>query len=139
MGIETIGTGLKTVIDTIDGLKVSALNELPNKIHPPHAVILLGETLYNKAFGDSPRDTDLVLRLIILLGDQDNPSAANRMLNYIEASSSSSIVGKVEGDPTLDGSCDTSWVIRNLGLGVTNWGGMPYLSTEFEIAIFYND
>lgn len=137
MGIETIGTGLKTVIDTISGLKVSALNELPNKVHPPHAVILLGETGYNKAFGSEPRDTDLMLRIIILLGDQDNPSAANRILDYIEASGDKSIVAKVEGDVTLDSSCDTSFVIRNLGLGVTNWGGVPYLSTEFEIAIYY--
>lgn len=135
MSIEAIGDGLKTVLDTISGLKVSALNELPDKAHPPHAIILLGETAYHRTYGNSPYEADLIFRIIVLLGNQDSPSAANRMIDYIEASGSSSIVAAVEADPTLNSTCDGSVVTHNFGLGITNWAGIQYLSTEFEITI----
>ena len=135
MGIEAIGDGLKTTI-SISGLKVYALKELPDKVTPPVAIIVLGETVYHDTFGSSPYNADITLRVIILLGKADLPSAANRMLDYIEPGGSSSIAKEVETDPTLNSSCQAAIVTRNLGLGVTNWGGMDYLSTEFEIAVW---
>ena len=135
MGIEAIGAGLKTTL-SISGLKVYALTELPNKISPPAAVMVLGETLYHQTYGSNPYDCDITLRLIILLGNVDTPSAANRILDYIEPSGASSVVTEVETDPTLNSSCGAAIVTRNLGLGVTNWGGVDYLSTEFEISIW---
>lgn len=133
MAIEDIGDGLKTTI-TMSGLRVYALKDLPNKVSPPAAVMALGETVYHRVYSDT--DADLTIRLIILLGKIDQPSAANRMLDYIEEDSAKSITKKVEADPTLNGSCQAAIVTRNLGLGVTNWGGVDYLSTEFEVIIW---
>jgi len=134
MGIETIGTGLKTILEGISGLRVFAPNELPDSIPEfPAALILPGETNYEAAMGG---DYDWTLRVLILLGKQDTPSAFNEILDYIEPTGAKSVITKVKADPTLDSSCDTSRVIRNLGVGATMWGGIAYLSTEFEIAIY---
>jgi len=67
---------------------------------------------------------------------QDSPSAFNKIYDYIEPTGTSSVLAKIEADLTLGGTCDTCRVIRNSGMGATNWGGITYLSTEFEIAIY---
>ena len=131
MGIETAGTGLKTALD-ISGLRVYAPNELPDSVNPPCALILAGETNYEAAF---EADYDYILRLIILVAKQDSPSAFDKILPYIEPTGSSSVIAKVKAAPTLGGNCDVARVRRNLGIGATNWGGIMYLSTEFEIAV----
>jgi hypothetical protein len=134
MGIESIGTGLKTVLSAISGLRVFAPSELPDSVNDlPCALILLGETDYNADFSDNH---DLNFRILILLAKQDAPSAFNKIIDYIEPTGSSSILATIEADLTLSSTCDTCKVVKNLGIGATNWGGITYLSTEFEIAIY---
>ena len=134
MGMETIGTGLKTVVGTgITSLQIYAPNELPDSVNVPCAVILPGPTDYDTTFST---DYDLTLRLIILVGKQDQPSAINKILDYIEPTGSTSIVALVKADKTLSGSCDSAKVTRNSGIGFTVWGGMTYISTEFTISIW---
>lgn len=129
MSIESIGTGIKTVMGDI-GLQIYATNEIPDSINPPCAVILLAETNYDTTFN---ADYDTRFRFIILLAKPDQPSAMNKILDYIEPSGTYSIVAKVKADKTLNGSCDSSKVMSNTGVGFTTWGGTVYLSTEFSI------
>jgi hypothetical protein len=134
MTISAIGTGLKGIIDDITGLRVYAPNELPDSVNDlPAAVIVLGETEYDADFSGN---YDFSLRVIVLLTKQDSPSAFNRIIAYIEPTGASSILAKINADPTLGGTCDSSKVIRNKGAGATNWGGIMYLSTEFEVAVW---
>lgn len=134
MGIEAVGTGLKGILDDISGLRVFATNELPDSINDlPCALILPGETIYDTTFGE---DYDMKLRILILLAKQDSPSAFDKIIPYIEPTGTSSILAKIQADLTLGGNCDTCKVIRNLGIGATNWGGITYLSTEFEIVVY---
>lgn len=134
MSLSDISDGLVKTIK-IPGLKVFGVKNLPDKISPPAIVVVLGETPYHRTFGSNPYPTDPTWRIIVLLGNQDTPSAVNRMLDYIEPGGKSSIVKQVEDDPTLVGTCSGAIVTRNFGLGVTNWGGIPYLSTEFELEV----
>jgi hypothetical protein len=134
MSIETIGTGLKTRLDTITGLRVYAPNELPSAVNDlPAALILPGPVNYH---GDFASDYDYILRVVILLASQDQPSAFNKILDYIEPSGTYSVLAAIEGDKTLSATCDTLRVIRNLGITTTTWAGISYLSTEFEVAIY---
>lgn len=134
MTVEAIGTGLKGILDDISGLRVFAPNELPDTINEfPAAVIVPGEVRYHADFAG---DYDFSFRVIILLTSQDKPTAFDKILPYIEASGASSVLAKIDADPTLGGTCDTCQVTRNTGVGVTSWGGVMYLSTEFEVAIW---
>ncbi len=134
MGMETIGAGLKTVLsNAITDLQFFAPNELPDSISPPCAVILPGPMDYDVAFDAG---YDIILRLVIILSKQDQPSAIDKILPYIEPSGTGTVVAAVKGDRTLNGSCDDCKVLRNLGVGFTVWGGITYLSTEFEIAVW---
>lgn len=135
MSLETIGTGIKTRLETIAGLKVFAPNQLPDSINQfPAALILPGETTYDAMFVGN--DADYRYRVIILITKQDSPSALNSLLDYIEVTGTYSVKAAVEADSTLNGSADDCRVTRNLGVGATVWGGSTYLSTEFEVLVW---
>lgn len=134
MGIEAIGTALKAILDDITGLRVYAPNELPDSVNElPAALIVLGPSNYH---GDFDGDFDFMLRVIILLAKQDSPSAFNKIIDYIEITGTNSIPKKIDDNPTISSTCDTSKIMRNNGISQTEWGGIPYLSTEFEIAVW---
>lgn len=136
MGVESIGTGLKTTL-SISGLRVYAPNELPDSINElPAALILPRGVAYKQTFGDATATSIYTFRIVLLLTKQDAPSAFNEILDYIEPTGTKSLVAKVAADRTLNSSCDTSWVSDNLGLGTTNWGRVSYLSTEFLLEAY---
>ena len=131
MSLESIGAGIKTRLETISGLKVFAPDELPDSINTfPTAVILPGETVYQSAFDT---DTSYNFRIILLMTKQDQPSALENMLDYIEPTGTNSIKAAIISDKTLNSSADTCRVISNSGIGSTVWAGSVYLSSEWLI------
>lgn len=134
MGIETIGSGIKTNLENISGLQVFAPNELPESVSEvPCALILLGETLYTTTFSGTE---EYIFRIIILAGKSDQPSALNKLMDFIEPSGDYSVQAKIDADSTLNSTADTCKLIRNLGYGNTTWGGRTYISTEFELQVW---
>lgn len=133
MGIEAIGDGIKVNLNTIAGLRVYAPKELPDSLELPCALILPGVSEYATAYD---QDYDLTFRIVICIAKQDTPSAFNAILDYIEAVGVKSIFAAIDADRTLNASCGTCKLQRNLGVGSTAWGGIIYLSTEFELAIW---
>ncbi len=134
VGLEAIGNGIKTRLDTITSLrKVYAPNGLPASIkRTPCAVILPGEIEYDITF-TSRKSVRANFRIIILLTKSDQPTALNRILDYADITGDDSVRAAILGDSTLNGSADDSKVVRNLGTGNTVWGGQVFLSTEFEM------
>lgn len=133
MGIEAVGLGIKTRLNTIPGLRVYAPSELEDTLELPCALILPGESLYATTYEPAH---DLTFRIVICIAKQDTPAAFNVILDYIEAVGAKSIFAAIDADRTLNASCDTSKLQRNLGVGSTVWGGIGYLSTEFELAVW---
>lgn len=133
MGLETIGAGIKTLLSTITELRVYASGELPDSLELPCALVLLGPNDYATTFSAG---YDTVYRIIVCLAKQDSPSAFNKIIDYIEPAGAKSIFAKLDADRTLSGSCNSSKLIRNLGIGSTAWGNIVYLSTEFELAVW---
>ncbi len=133
MGIEAIGLGIKVRLNTIAGLRVYAPSELPDTLELPCALILPGVSEYAAAFD---LHYDLTYRIVICIAKQDTPSAFNEILDYIEAVGAESVFAAIHADRTLNGSADTCKLTRNLGVGSMAWGGIVYLSTEFELSIW---
>lgn len=133
MGIEAIGDGIKVNLNTIVGLRVYAPKELPDSLELPCALILPGVSEYATSYDP---DHDLTFRIVVCVAKQDTPSAFNAILDYIEATGAKSIFAAIDADRTLNASCDTCKLQRNLGVGSTVWGGIVYLSTEFELAVW---
>jgi hypothetical protein len=134
MGLQDIGGGIKTRLETITGLRVYAPNGLPSSLNDlPAALIMLGPTDYNEAFdGDSAFN----FRIVIVLAKQDQPSTLDKLLDYIETSGTYSVKAAIEADRTLNGKADTCQLIRNTGLVPVEWGGITYLGTEFELKVW---
>lgn len=132
MSLEAMGKGLKARLETIADLKrVYAPHELPNSVHQlPVALILPGETLYNQTMANA---TQVTFRVLILLSRADQPSALNRMLDYIDPTGTDSVYAAIEGDDSLGGATDFTLLRSNTGVGQTQWGGQFYISTEFRV------
>ncbi|MAH45854.1 hypothetical protein CMI37_08485 [Candidatus Pacearchaeota archaeon] len=134
MGLEAVGTGLKTVLSDISGLRIFAPNELPDGIPElPCCLILHAGTKYNQSFGGTSSKQQHRFRVKIALTKQDTPSAFNKILDYLDITGSYSVYAKIEADTTLDGSCSDSWVIEDTGQGGFVWGGVTFLGTEFLV------
>ena len=133
MGIETIGTGIKVLLDTIAQLRVYAPNEIPDSLELPCALILPGPSEYATAYDLS---YDLIYRIVVCVAKQDTPSAFNKILDYIDTTGAKSIWLKLNADTTLNGTADASKLVSNTGVGYTPWGAIVYLSTEFELQVW---
>ncbi len=133
--MEAMGNGLKVRLQTISDIKrVFACNELPNVVNEfPVALILPGEVEFNQSFTNK---IDVTFRILILMSKQDNPTAYNRLLDYIDPTGSDSVYAAISGDQTLGGSADAAFVTKCSGAGATIWGGQVYLSTEFEVVAY---
>jgi hypothetical protein len=128
-----MGDGLKTRLETISGLRVYAPKELPDSVNSfPAALILLGDTNYLQTYTN---DVEVIFRVLLLLTKQNQPSALNKLLDYIEPTGVKSIRAAIDGDTTLGGAADFAVMVSCSGAGVTTWGGHIYLSTEFEVRV----
>lgn len=134
MSIETIGDGLATRLETISGLRVYAPAELPEGINDPVAAIILLENVAYRT--DMSANYEVTFRVIVLLTKQDSPTAFNALLDYIEPSGTNSVLAAIEADKTLSSTADTVRVVSNRGMTTTTWGGIAYLSTEFEVTVY---
>ena len=135
MGVESIGSGIKTRLVTISALKaVYAPNELRDTYNSfPCAIIMPGETNFDQSFDGAYTSR---WRIIVLISKQDTPSALNKLMNYMEPTGTNSIKAALYADRTLNGSADDCELDRNLGYGVMTFGGITYLSTEFDLIVY---
>ena len=135
MGVESIGSGIKTRLATISALKaVYAPNELRDTYNSfPCAIIMPGETNFDQSFDGAYTSR---WRIIVLISKQDTPSALNKLMNYMEPTGTNSIKAALYGDRTLNSSADDCELDRNLGYGTMIFGGITYLSTEFDLVVY---
>jgi len=133
MTIKAVGEGIKTRLETISGLRVYAPTELKDSLEIPCALILPGTNEYVTAYDGS---YDCVYRIVVVLAKADTPSAFNRIVDYVEPTGTKSIFAAIDGDNTLNSSCSASKLARNLGVGSIIWGGITYLTTEFELQVW---
>ena len=135
MGVESIGSGIKTRLATINALKaVYAPNELRDTYNSfPCVIIMPGETNFDQSFDGAYTSR---WRIIVLISKQDTPSALNKLMNYMEPTGTNSIKAALYGDRTLNSSADDCELDRNLGYGTMIFGGITYLSTEFDLVVY---
>ena len=135
MGLESIGNGIKTNLETIAALKrVYAPNELRDTYNSfPCAIIMPGETNYDQTFAGAYWSR---WRIIVMISKQDTPSALNKLMDYMEPTGTNSIKAALYADSTLNASADDCELDRNLGYGVMVFGGITYLSTEFDLVVY---
>ena len=133
MSMKTVGAGLAVILEGISKLRVYAPSELPDSLNDfPCALILHAGTTYQQAMGAAATQEHR-FRVKLAVTKQDMPSAMSRLLDYLDNTGDSSVRAKIWADPTLNSSCDTSWVATDTGQGGFIWGGQLYLGTEFEI------
>jgi len=138
MSVETIGSGIKTNLANVTGLKrVYAPNELPEVVNEfPAAVIVHVGTDYYQTMGrDSSHDRH-DFKIKVFLTNQDQPTAFNRLLDFLAKTGNDSIVQKIMADSTLNGSASDVSVVSNSGQSIITWGGIQYLGTEFDLEVW---
>jgi hypothetical protein len=134
MSIATIGTGLKTRLDTITGLRVFAPNELPGTANElPSAFIIPAGVEYHNDFS---ANYSVTFRVVVAVTQQDEATAHDALLDYMEPTGTYSVLAAIEADKTLSSTADTVRTVRNLGIRTWSMGGIDYLATEFEVVVY---
>jgi hypothetical protein len=137
MGIKDIGQAIKSTVQDValfNG-RVFAPDELPPVINAvPAALVMLGEQSYSDDFSGNRSSN---FRVVALVSDIVRPTGLDRLFELIEAEGANSLAETLSADPTFDGACDTSILRRNTGQGTFTWGEQTFLSTEFEIEVYW--
>lgn len=136
MSVETIGTGIKTTITGVTGLKrVYAPNEMPGSINElPCAVVMHSGTEYGLAMGGVGAKHEF--RIMVMATTQDHAGAFDKVLPFLEASGGSSIFAALLADRTLGSSADDFTLVSNEGQSMITWGGIQYLGTAFNLEVY---
>jgi hypothetical protein len=95
---------------------------------------MLGDQSYSDDFGG---DRSSNFRVVALVSDVVRPTGLDRLFDLIEATGNNSVPAALSADPTFGDTCDTSILRRNTGQGTFTWGEQTFLSTEFEIAVYW--
>jgi len=138
MSIEAIGTGIKTKLGSVTGLKhIYAPNETPESVNEfPAAVIQHTGTNYGITMGGDSAHDRHEFTIKVFLTNQDSPTAFNALLDYLARTGDNSIVQKIRADQTLGGTASGVTVISNSGQSLITWGGVQYLGTEFTLEVY---
>ena len=139
MDIEAVSKKIQKQLN-IPRITVYSLDKTPDKPNTPCCIQLLGQSNYNQTFSGVE---NVIIRLLFLIDKRDRPSAFSKILPLVQDSDSQQsvyywLVTKLEADSnqTLDDTCSFIELKTNSGAGVTNWSGVDYLSTEFELEVF---
>ena len=126
MSLQNSGDMVKSILLGVTGLKrVFGIDELPDSIpETPSAVILVGPIDYDLSLASG---SEFIFRVIVFASKLDNPSSLSRLLPMMEETGNSI--------PSLLRINNSVKEVSNLGMGATVWGGIPYLSTEFQVKI----
>ena len=138
MSVEAIGTGIKTNLGGVTSLKrIYACNELPETVNEfPAAVIQHVGTDYYQTMGLDSSHSKHAFKVKVFLTNQDQPSAFNKLLDFLAKTGDDSIVQKLMADSTLNGSASDITVVSNTGQSIIPWGGVDYLGTEFDLEVW---
>ena len=138
MSIEAIGSGIKTNLANVTGLKhIWAPNETPESVNEfPAAVIQHTGTNYGITMGGDSAHDRHEFTIKVFLTDQDQPTAFAALLDFLERTGDNSVVQKIRADHTLAGTASGVTVISNSGQSIITWGGVQYLGTEFTVEVY---
>lgn len=138
--LACISATLATCLKTITALKqVYSFDALPENINDfPCGLLLLSDINYLADFphgSPSVADQTIKVRLVIIVGRQDQPTSLRTLVQFLDNRHASSIPAAIIADNTLSGMVDDAKCGRSSGMGEFSWGGQSYISTEFEIEI----
>jgi len=135
MGLETIGTGIKTRLQTISALKrVYAPNETPESINEwPVAVITHDSTPAALTMGSNHWLHRFTVMLLVT--DQDSASAFDKLIPFKEGTGTSSVEAALRGDVTLGGVASAVINIEKGEDSILSYGGQQYLGTTFDFEV----
>ena len=132
MGLAAVRTGLKNVLDTVEGLRCFDYQvDLPV---PPSAVVMMPSEIDPGAvLGNG---TDYMIGVRLFISRASDRGADEQLEGFLEEMGSGSIIAAIANDPTLDGacmSCDIT-VLDNIGYGYV--GEIPVMTVDVNVQVF---
>jgi hypothetical protein len=128
--VQQIRTGIKTRLDTIDGLRAQA--SWTDSVNSPAAIVVRRSTEFDTSFDAESDDYGFAVTVLIKLSNQ---RAQETLDAYLAGSGASSIRAAINGDPTLGGVVDFA---RAASVGrdrIVEWAGIKYLAADVVIEV----
>lgn len=130
--ISQLRAGLKTRLATISGLR--AYDKWPGNVTPPGAIVMPVDGEYDQVMGDNP-DTvyKFEVTLAVQLGSYE--TAQDKLDEYVNPAGARSVRAAINGDRTLGGVADATWVRRFREYGTLDINGKDYAGVIFDVEV----
>lgn len=123
--------GLKTRLETIDGLRVH--ETIPGAIDPPTAVLSLESVTYDSSM--SRGSDDLVFSADVFTSMASDRAGQELLFSFIDGSGADSVKAAVEAEPTLGGVAMFAEVTDAGAPRIANFGEIEYYNVQFRIFV----
>lgn len=133
--IAQIRGGLKTRLETIDGLRV--FDYRPGQIPAPAAIVARQTTSYDVTL-DGLEDHVFAVTVYVQVGN--DRTAQDSIDEYLSPAGAKSVVAAIHGDPTLGSVVDYARVTQAVDNGLVPYGASDgevpsYLAATFTVEI----
>lgn len=132
--LSQIRAGLKTRLETISGLRVSAY--VTHQVNLPQAMIGNIRRTYHQTFG-SPGDSHPFAEVTVVTGTPERglEEAQADLDAYCDTSGAKSILAAIEGDCTLGGLVD-DLEVRDVDQGLITLNGINYIGATWTVEVY---
>jgi hypothetical protein len=113
--LSDIRDGFATVVGAISGLRVYAYEPDGVREYPCIVVEPIEDMSYQEGAGDRI-ETDFELASTLYVQSHSSAAGWQELDKYRSPTGSESVIAKIRGDRTLDGSCDFAW-LTGVGAG----------------------
>jgi hypothetical protein len=130
--LDDVAAGIKKALETIPSLTGRAFSEIPERVSPPTAVVVLGSGDW-ETFDDAERVNWQILLLVSLANAKN---AQQRLRDFLKRTGTESVKAALEADGTLGGT------VADLNAGPWNEpdtyeiGDQQYLGVVVNLATY---
>ncbi len=126
--VKAIRLALKDKVNNVPGLRGS---DVVVSTEPPVGVVRVESLEYDSSFQGGSHDPVFVV--LVLVNPVVDRAAQNKLDDFMDPESSTSVKAAIEADQTLNGTVDFAVVRRVRNSGLVNYFGVDYLGAEFVV------
>ena len=131
--LDTIQTGIETVLDTISGLQ--AHSEWPDQVNPPTAWPMVADVAYGQTLGGD--DAIMVFNIFCMVTQGGGVERSQKALNdYVSSTGAKSIYKTLWDDGNLNGTVSGILSINLASYGQHDMGGVEFTGAVWRVEVW---
>jgi hypothetical protein len=129
--VSQVAAGLKTMLSSIDGLRV--VDYVSDQINPPTALIGIDTVTFHRSFAGG--DPVYTFTVTVVVSRADSRSAQSVLDGFLSFDGKTSIRAAIEYDQTLAGTAQTCVVTQAGNVAAVSVNDVAYLTVDFSVTV----